>query len=101
MTLDADLVIHNARIATMDVKTPSATAVAVHGDRIAALGTDDDILGRVSAGTQRLDARDRRIVPGIIDSHLHVIRGGLSYNMELRWTACRPLKRRCADCAPR
>jgi predicted amidohydrolase YtcJ len=85
VTLDADIVVYNARIATMDVKTPGASALAIRGPRIVALGTDADILGRAPASARRIDAKNRRVVPGIIDSHLHVIRGGLSYNMELRW----------------
>ncbi|MFJ2748464.1 amidohydrolase [Streptomyces sp. NPDC087297] len=81
----ADLVLRNARIHTQDPSRPTATALAVRGGLITALGDDGDIAGLVGPATRVVDALGRRVVPGLNDSHLHVIRGGLNYVLELRW----------------
>ena len=80
----ADIIIHNARIATNG--TPStADAIAIEGGKIVAAGTYEEVLRlRGPAGTV-IDAGGRTIIPGLNDSHMHPIRGGLNYNMELRW----------------
>ncbi|WP_060179610.1 amidohydrolase [Streptomyces sp. IMTB 1903] len=81
----ADLVLRNGKIHTQDPARPSATAFAVRDSRITVLGDDHDIAGSVGPGTRVVDALGRRVVPGLNDSHLHVIRGGLNYVLELRW----------------
>ncbi|MFI8360475.1 amidohydrolase [Streptomyces sp. NPDC085612] len=81
----ADLVLRNGKIHTHDPARPAATALAVRGGRITALGDDGDIAGTVGPRTRVVDALGRRVVPGLNDSHLHVIRGGLNYVLELRW----------------
>ena len=50
-----------------------------------AAGADSDVLKLRGSKTQVIDAGRRRVIPGLNDSHLHLIRGGLNYNMELRW----------------
>ena len=85
MTASAELVIHNARITTLDQANPLASALAVIGGRISAIGADADVMPLVGETTRVVDADGRRLIPGLIDSHLHVIRGGLNYNLELRW----------------
>ncbi len=79
----ADLVIRNARITTLDPARPEAAAIAVTGGRIASLGPDAE--GAIGPRTQVVDANRRRVIPGLNDSHLHVIRAGLNYHLELRW----------------
>src|SRR5450432_4264926 len=82
--MTADLILHNAKIATNGV--PSfADAVAIAGNKIVATGADDEILSLRGPATQVLDLERRTVIPGLNDSHLHVIRGGLNFNMELRW----------------
>lgn len=81
----ADLVIHNARITTFDALRPDAEAVAIKDGRILATGADEEILKSRGPATMLVDANGRRVIPGLNDSHLHLIRGGLNYNMELRW----------------
>src|SRR5205807_9326005 len=49
------------------------------------VGSDRDILSLRGPATQVIDLDGRRVIPGLNDSHLHVIRGGLNFNMELRW----------------
>jgi predicted amidohydrolase YtcJ len=82
---DADLIVTNARITTLDDGSREATALAARDGRFVAVGSDADVLARRSARTQVIDAHGRRIVPGLNDSHIHVIRGGLNYHLELRW----------------
>src|SRR5439155_26031614 len=81
----AELILHNGRITTLDPKRPEAQAAAVGGGRFTAVGDDAEILKHRGPKTQVLDLGGRRTLPGLNDSHLHLIRGGLNYNMELRW----------------
>jgi predicted amidohydrolase YtcJ len=84
-TAPADTVVLNARVATMDAKTPRAQAFAIAGDRFAAVGSEREISRWVAPRTRVIDAGGRCITPGLIDSHAHFIRGGLTYTQELRW----------------
>jgi predicted amidohydrolase YtcJ len=82
--MPADTIIHNAKIATNGV--PSfVEAIAIESGKIAAAGTSDEILRLRGSATAVIDAKGRTIIPGLNDSHMHPIRGGLNYNMELRW----------------
>jgi len=90
------LVIRNARITTLDPQQPHAQALAVQNGRIAAVGSDEQIMREWGNEATILDAQGRRIVPGLNDSHTHLIRGGLNYNLELRWDGLRSLARSCA-----
>ena len=85
MTDAASLILHNGRIATLDPARPSAAAAAVRDGRFAAVGSDAEILALRGAGTTVIDLGGRTVIPGLNDSHLHLIRGGLNYNLELRW----------------
>ena len=58
---------------------------------ITAVGDDASVMARAGANTRVVDAGGRRLIPGLNDSHTHLIRGGLSYNMELRWDGVRSL----------
>ena len=79
-----DSILHNAKIATNGVP-PFVEAVAMTDGKISAAGTDDEILRRRGPGTTVIDANGRTVIPGLNDSHMHPIRGGLNYNLELRW----------------
>lgn len=81
----ADLILHNARITTMHGARPSADAVAVQGGRFVAVGSAREVMSRRGAATRVIDAGGRTVIPGLVDSHIHVVRGGLNYNLELRW----------------
>src|SRR2546429_7971746 len=78
-----DLILYNGRITTLDPKHPEATNLAVKDGRI--VGVDDAEEYLRGPDTKEIDLKGRRVIPGLNDSHLHVIRGGLNYNMELRW----------------
>ena len=79
-----DLIIINAKVTTLDRQNPSADAVAIRDGRFLAVGPEAEVRAAApDAGI--IDAKGRRLIPGLIDSHTHMIRGGLNYNMELRW----------------
>src|SRR6266851_6411469 len=82
-SLYPDLILHNGRITTLDPKYPEATNLAIKDGRIVAV--DDAEEYQRGPATKVIDLQGRRVVPGLNDSHLHLIRGGLNYNMELRW----------------
>ncbi|AXQ27517.1 amidohydrolase [Solimonas sp. K1W22B-7] len=87
----ADLIVRNARITTLDPKQPEAAAMAVRDGLIAAVGDEAAIMKLKGDSTKLIDAGGRRLIPGLNDSHIHLIRGGLNYNMELRWDGVRSL----------
>lgn len=80
-----DLLITNARVTTLDRENPVAQAVAIRDGRFLAVGGEREVRAVAAPDAQLIDAKGRRLIPGLIDSHIHVIRGGLNYNMELRW----------------
>jgi len=85
------IIFHNGQITTLDRANPDATAVAVQGGRFLAVGRDQDILALARPGTRIVDLKRRRVLPGLFDNHTHVVRGGLNYNLELRWDGIRSL----------
>ena len=82
----ADLIIKGANVLTMDPAIPSATAIAVRGQHILAVGSDDDIWNLKGANTEMVDARGRTVTPGFIDAHSHPLlaKEGISANVDLR-----------------
>jgi predicted amidohydrolase YtcJ len=90
----ADLIIYHARIATMNKQGEFAEAIAIRDGIILETGRTRDIRSRYEAAdTRMIDAGNRTIIPGLNDSHMHVIREGLNYNAELRWDGVTSLKR--------
>ena len=90
---EADLIVYNARVTTLDAGRPHASAVLVRGEKFVLVGDDAEILRHRRARTRVIDALGRRMIPGINDNHLHGVRGGLQYNTELRWDGVRSLRR--------
>ena len=86
-----DLILHNATITTLDPAAPVVQAAAIRDGHVTATGTDAEILALAGPGTRLIGLGKRRVLPGLIDNHTHVIRGGLNYNMELRWDGVRSL----------
>src|SRR3990172_9251859 len=91
MATHADLILMNGRVATMDGARPFVSAAAVHDGRFIAAGSDDEVIRLRGPGTLVVDAHGRTVTPGLDDSHMHLIRGGLNYNMELRWDGVKSL----------
>ena len=87
----ADLILRNARITTLDTALPSASAIAFADGRVLAVGDEAQVMAHANDDTRVIDAGGRRLVPGLNDSHTHLIRGGLNYNLELRWDGVRSL----------
>ncbi|MFF3878816.1 amidohydrolase [Streptomyces sp. NPDC001978] len=81
----ADVVVRNAKLYTGDPRRPQASAVAIKDGKVTVVGDDADIVRLIGPKTRVVDALGRRVIPGLNDSHLHVIRGGLNYVLELRW----------------
>lgn len=81
---EPDVILHNGAITTLDENKPQVSAIAITNGVVAATG-GEELLASAGAATQKIDLKGRRVVPGLNDSHLHVIRGGLNFNMELRW----------------
>src|SRR6266851_2446599 len=81
----ADVIIMNGRIATQDERRSFASAAAIKDGRFIAVGSDKDVMAHHGEKTQVIDVQGRTVIPGLNDSHMHPIRGGLNYNMELRW----------------
>jgi predicted amidohydrolase YtcJ len=89
--MTADLILYNGRISTLDRSNASPEAVAIADGRFLSVGRARDVEATAGATTKRIDLRGRRVIPGLIDSHMHIIRGGLNYNLELRWDGVRSL----------
>ncbi len=89
--MTADLLLVNGRFTTLDRANPNPDAVAIAQGRILAVGTESAMRALTHQTTQVIDLGGRRAIPGLIDSHMHIIRGGLNYNLELRWDGVRSL----------
>jgi len=81
----ADMILFNGHIATMDKKNPFVSAVAIKGEKHIAIGSEKEVMRYRNNDTQVIDLVQRTVIPGLNDSHTHLIRGGLNYNLELRW----------------
>ncbi len=81
----AGLILRNGKITTLDPATGEAAAIAIADGRVLATGSDAEIMKLANGSTEVIDLAGRRVIPGLNDSHTHLIRGGLNYNMELRW----------------
>jgi predicted amidohydrolase YtcJ len=74
----ADLIIHHAKIWTVDKSHPAAQAVAVLGERLVAVGSNDEIETWRGPHTRVIDAAGKLLLPGFNDSHVHFVDGGLA-----------------------
>ncbi|WP_339859928.1 amidohydrolase [Thalassospira alkalitolerans] len=84
-TSSPDIIFHNAKVSTLDPDVGEVEAIAITDGVIAAVGRNDEIMPLADSGTKIIDLGGKRVIPGLNDSHTHLIRGGLNYNMELRW----------------
>ncbi len=80
-----DLILSNGKIVTVDERFTIAQAVAVRGDRIVAVGSNADLGKLAGAGTRRIDLGGRTVTPGLIDNHMHLLRGATTWAKELRF----------------
>jgi Amidohydrolase family len=91
--LRATLIVRNAKVTTLAEDIADAEAVAVSGETSVAVGSEVAVMRLADRETRVIDAGGRRLIPGLSDSHLHAIRGGLQYNLEVRWDGVRTLER--------
>ena len=89
----ADMIVTRANVHTVDEQRPQATAFAVKDGKFLAVGSDEEINVYRGDHTRVIDAKGRTVIPGLNDSHLHAVRGGRFYNLELRWDGVRSLER--------
>jgi len=76
---DADLILHNGKIVTVDAAFRVAEAIAIKGERITATGTSAEILAAErSLRTTVVDLAGKTVLPGLIDAHVHALEAGLS-----------------------
>ncbi|MEM9223793.1 MAG: amidohydrolase [Pseudomonadota bacterium] len=85
VTDQPETILLNAKVTTLDPTNAEAEAIAISGGRVLAVGSTRDVMANAGADTEIVDCGGRRVIPGLNDSHTHLIRGGLNYNMELRW----------------
>lgn len=86
-----DTLLINGKITTLNPRQPEVSALAMRDGNILALGNDAEVRGAVSGNPKVIDLGGRRTIPGLCDNHIHIIRGGLNYNLELRWDGVRSL----------
>lgn len=80
-----EYVLYNGKIFTADEKKSFVTAVHIKDGKFFKVGNDAEVLQGASDDVTKIDLKKSTAIPGLNDSHTHLIRGGLSYNMELRW----------------
>jgi len=80
-----DLILSNGKIVTVDDRFTIAQAVAVRGDRIVAVGANAEVARLAGATTRRIDLGGRTVTPGLIDNHMHLLRGATTWMRELRF----------------
>ncbi|MBM3527110.1 MAG: amidohydrolase [Alphaproteobacteria bacterium] len=85
----ADTILVNGKIVRYGAEL--AQALAVRNGRIAALGSDAEVRALAGPNTRTVDLGGRTVIPGLIDSHIHAIRAGLTYTTEVHWIGARTL----------
>jgi predicted amidohydrolase YtcJ len=88
----ADTVFLNGNVITLDPALPRADAIAVRDGRVVGIGRSDQIAAMTGPGTRTVDLAGRTVVPGLIDSHIHAIRAGLTFATEVHWIGARSLE---------
>ncbi|RIV41948.1 amidohydrolase [Flagellimonas pelagia] len=91
---NADFILYNGKVATMEKPGEFVEAIASKDGIILATGTSESILSNYKNDSTRvIDASGKTVIPGLNDSHIHIIREGLNFNSELRWDGVKTLKR--------
>ena len=88
---DADTVLLNGKIVTLDSAAPLAEALAVRDGRIIAVGRSADIRALSGSSTRVVDLAGRTVIPGLINSHMHAIRAALFYATEVNWIGAKSI----------
>src|SRR5689334_1216563 len=101
--IDADLVLLNGNVITVDASDRIAQAVAITGNRITAVGTNDEIAQRAGPRTQRIDLHGLTVTPGLLDAHAHFNWGGAErlYSLDLSYPGVKNIPQVAAKLAAR
>jgi predicted amidohydrolase YtcJ len=81
----ADLIFSNGKIITVDERFTIAQALAIKGDRVVAVGSNQEIARLASPSTRKIDLRGKSVIPGLIDNHMHLLRAGQTWELEVRF----------------
>src|SRR5579863_2149223 len=81
----ADLILSNGKIITVDERFTIAQAVAIKGDRVVAVGANQEMVQLAGPNTRRIDLMGRAVIPGLIDNHMHLLRAATTWERELRF----------------
>jgi predicted amidohydrolase YtcJ len=80
-----DTILVSGKVITLDDASSIVEAIAIHDGKVLAVGSNEDIRKRADARTNIIDLGGRTVVPGLMDSHIHALRAGLTYSVELSW----------------
>jgi len=80
-----DLILSNGKIITVDERFTIAQAVAIKGDRILAVGTNQEMARLAGPNTRKIDLLGKAVIPGLIDNHMHLLRAATTWSRELRF----------------
>ena len=81
--LRPDVIFHNGSILTIETEQPQAQALAIQGESILAVGSDEDILALAGPQTQGIDLQGRALMPGFVDAHTHILSAPDQYGTDL------------------
>ena len=81
------LVLYSGKVVTLDATSSIATAIAISGEHIVAVGDDDTVRARAYPNALSVDLNGRTVIPGLIDSHMHAIRAGITHRLEVDWSS--------------
>ncbi len=88
-----DLILSNGKIITVDEHFTIAQAVAIKGDRILAVGTNQEMARLARPNTRKIDLMGKAVIPGLIDNHMHLLRAATTWTRELRFDGVESRKR--------
>jgi predicted amidohydrolase YtcJ len=86
VALAPDLILHNAQVTTGLAGDREQQAIAIAGGKVVGTGSDDDLVPLAGPRTRTLDLAGARVIPGLIDSHIHAVRAGLTWTERLDWS---------------
>jgi predicted amidohydrolase YtcJ len=83
-TQPVDIILSNGKVVTVDDRFSIASAIAIRGSRIVAVGGERDVGALAGPRTRRIDLAGRTVIPGLIDNHMHLLRAGTTWQFEVR-----------------
>src|SRR4030088_3676848 len=81
----ADTILVNGKVVTLDAKSSVVQGIAIRDGKILDVGSNEEIRKRAGERTRIIDVGGRTVIPGLMDSHIHMLRAGLTYSVELSW----------------